>query len=137
MYKDINDVIKELENIKGFLLEFSRNDPLKTILFTDLAALNNAILIISENHKGHTIEEIRKRLEEEEQLEKLEKEIFKGGYKMTEDDKSELLSYINSTANMIDYLHKVIHIYINIAAAEGLEVIWEGHKAIKLEKKKM
>lgn len=54
---------------------------------------------------------------------------------MTEDDKSELLSYINSTANMIDYLHKVIHIYINIAAAEGLEVIWEGHKAIKLEKK--
>lgn len=81
MYKDINDVIKELENMKGFLLEFSRNDPLKTILFTDLAALNNAILIISENHKGHTIEEIRKRLEEEEQLEKLEKEIFKGDIK--------------------------------------------------------
>lgn len=33
MYKDINDVIKELENMKGFLLEFSRNDPLKTIRF--------------------------------------------------------------------------------------------------------
>lgn len=81
MYKDINDVIKELENMKGFLLEFSRNDPNKTILLTDLDALNNAILIISENHKGHTIEEIRKRLEEEEQLEKLEKEIFKGGIK--------------------------------------------------------
>lgn len=54
---------------------------------------------------------------------------------MTEDDKSELLSYINSTANMIDYLHKVIHIYINIAAAEGLEIIWEGKKAVKIVKK--
>lgn len=88
---------------------------------------------------------------------------------MTEDDKSELLNYINLTANMIDHfkkeidesiiflesneeildslmtqiklhmlindLHKVIHIYIDVADQEGYEVIWEGHKAIKLEKR--
>ena len=78
IYKDINDVIKELENMKVFLFECSRNNPNKTILLSELAALNNAILIISENHNGHTIEEIRKKLEEEEQLEKLKNEIFKG-----------------------------------------------------------
>lgn len=81
MYKDINDIINELENMKGFLFEFLRNDPDKSKLLMDLGALNNAILIISENHNGHTIEEIRKRLEEKEQLEKLEKEIFKGDIK--------------------------------------------------------
>lgn len=81
MYKDINDIINELENMKGFLFEFLKNDPDKYKLLMDLAALNNAILIISENHKGHTNEEIRKRLEAEQQLEKLEKEIFKGDIK--------------------------------------------------------
>ena len=60
---------------------------------------------------------------------------------MTEDDKSELLNYINLTANMIDHFKKeidesiIIHIYIDVADQEGYEVIWEGHKAIKLEKR--
>lgn len=91
---------------------------------------------------------------------------------MTEDNKSELLNHINSTAkildsfkkelkelhekfilienteeiknsidsqlkliNIINSLHKIIHIYIDVADQEGYEFIWEGLKAIKIVEK--
>lgn len=78
MYKDMNDVIKELENIKGVCFSLLENNPDKSILLNNMYALNIAIQIISDNHKNHTIEAVRKKLEEEEQLEKLKKDIFRG-----------------------------------------------------------
>lgn len=40
----------------------------------------------------------------------------------------ELLEVFNN-------LHELVHCYIDVADQEGYEVIWEGNKAIKLEKK--
>lgn len=36
---------------------------------------------------------------------------------------------------VINNLHDLIHAYINEAAAEGYEVIWEGKKAVKIVEK--
>ena len=64
MYKDIKDVIKELENLKGFCYKLLGDNPDKSILLNDICALNVAIRIISDNHNNHIIEEARKKLEE-------------------------------------------------------------------------
>ena len=36
---------------------------------------------------------------------------------------------------VINTLHDLMHAYINEAASEGYEVIWEGLKAVKIEEK--